>query len=97
MWIQPLVNPTARVYEADASVISTMNMVFTMALGVTSWGLAPSMVAADSREGGLKTQPLRVYALFLFSQLWISFIQHRRRYAGPWADVCAAWAREIGL
>ena len=97
VWIQPLVNLTARVYEPDASVISTMNMVFTMALGVTSWGLAPSMVAADSREGGLKTQPLRVYALFLFSQLWISFIQHRRRYAGPWADVCAAWAREIGL
>ena len=97
IWVQPVVTLTARVYEPNQSVLSTMTMIFRMALGITTWGLAPGMVAADVPEGGLKTQPLTIYAQFLFAQLWISFVTCRRRYRGPWADSCEVWAREIGL
>ena len=57
IWIQPIVNRTARVYEPDQSVLSSMKVIFRMALRVTPWGLAPSMVVSIAWEGGCRHNP----------------------------------------
>ena len=84
IWVQPVINLTARGYEPDARVLSSMNVVFKTALGVTSRSLAPNLVAEVRSGGGLQPQPLPVYARFVFTQLWVSFVENRKQYQGPW-------------
>ena len=64
-----MINLTARRYEPDAGVLSSMNVVFKTPLGVTPRDLA--VVAKVRSGGGLQTQPLPVYARFVFAQLWV--------------------------
>ena len=95
--MQPVINLTARGYEPDAGVLSFMNVVFKTALGVTSRGLAPNVVAEVRRGGGLQTQPLPVYGSFVFAQLWVSFVKNCKQYQGPWVADCVRWAAEVRL
>ena len=97
IWALPVINLTATGYEPDAGVLSSMNVVFKTPLGVTSWGLAPSVVAEVRSGGGLQTQPLPVYARAVFAQLWVSFVKNRKQYQGPWVADCVRWAAEVGL
>ena len=82
VWIRPIINLPARVYEPDSGVLSSMNVIFKTALGVMSWGLALGMVAEVCSGGGLQTQSLPMYARFTVAPLWVSFVQ--RMQLGRW-------------
>ena len=97
IWVQPVINLTARGYEPDAGVLSVMNVVFKTALGVTSRGLAPNVVAEVRHGGGVQTQPLPVYGSFVFAQLWVSFVKNCKQYQGLWVADCVRWVAEVGL
>ena len=83
--MQLVAHLVACVYQPNAAVLSTMNVIFKMAPGITSLGLAPSK---DRGLGGIQTQMPPVYAKFMFAHPWTSFFLDCKPFWGPLADAC---------
>ena len=97
MWIKPVVQLTANIYEPSQKVLSALNVIFKMALGLSSWALGPAMVAEPVNRGGVATFPLAVSVRYQFGQLFQTVLKKKLQFTGDWVEQFESWARNIGL
>ena len=97
IWIQPVVQLTAKIYEPSQKVLSALNVVFKMALGLSSWGLSPAMVAEPVNRGGVATFPLASWVRYQFGQLFQTVLKDKLQFTGTWVEGFESWAQDVGL
>ena len=97
IWIQPVVQLTAKIYEPSQKVLSALNVVFKMALGLSSWGLSPAMVAEPVNRGGVATFPRASWVRYQFGQLFQTVLKDKLQFTGTWVEGFESWAQDVGL
>ena len=97
VWVQPVVQLTARVYEPSQKVLTTLNVIFKIALGISTWDLIPAMLALPYNQGGVWTYPLAVWVRFQYGRLFQSVLKDKVCFSGQWVANFEQWAESIGM
>ena len=78
-------------------MLSSLNVIFKMALGLTTWDLSPAIVAEPLDHGGVQTFPLAVWVRYQYGQLFRVVLKDKHVYSGGWVAEFEEWSRKIGL
>ena len=97
IWIQPVVQLTAKNYKPSQKVLFALNVIFKMAPGLCSCDLSPAMVAEPVNRGGVATYPVAVWVRYQFGQLFQSILKDKLQFTGTWVEGFESWAKDVGL
>ena len=67
VWVHPVVQLTAQVYVPSQKVLTTLNVIFKIALGISIWDLSPAMLALPYNQGGVWAYPLGLLAISVWA------------------------------
>ena len=92
-----MVQLTPKIYEPSQKLLSALNVIFKMALGLSSWDLSSAMVAEPVSRGGVATYPLAVWVRYQFGQLFQSILKDKLQFRGMWVKGFKSWTKDVGL
>ena len=96
-WIAPVCYLPARAYRPTDHVLSQLNLVHTIALGLNNWHLTMPIRHLPVKEGGLAQASLAAYAEWVHSQSFVRFVQRLAQFAERHVAPFQRWAFSVGL
>ena len=78
-------------------MLSALNVIFKMALDLSSWDLSPAMVAEPVDHGGVATFPFAVWVKYQFGPLFQMVLKEKLQFTGVWVEQFQSWVQNIGL
>ena len=84
IWVQPVVQLTAQVYKPSQKVLTILNIIFKIALGISTRDLSPAMLALPYSQGGVWTYPLAVWVRFQYGRLFQTVLKDKVCFSGHW-------------
>ena len=95
-WTAPVLYLTARAHEPTDKVLSQLNLIQRVALGLNSWHLTAGILSMPKREGGLAHAPLASYALWVHSHSFVTAVCHPHVYDASHVEKFQCWAGRVG-
>ena len=96
-WIVPVCYLPARAYRPTDHVLSQLNVVHKIALGLNNWHLTMPILQLPAKEGGLAQANLAAYAEWVHSQSFVRFVQRPAQFAERHVAPFRRWAFSVGL
>ena len=87
----------ARAYRPTDHVLSQLNVVHKIALGLNNWHLTMPILQLPAKEGGLAQANLAAYAEWVHSQSFVRFVQRPAQFAERHVAPFRRWAFSVGL
>ena len=96
-WIAPVCYLRARADRPTEHVLSQLNLVHKIALGLNNWHLTMPILQLPIREVGLAQASLAAYAEWVHSQSFVRFVQRPAQFAERHVAPFRRWAFSFGL
>ena len=80
-WVASVCYLPARAYRPTAHVLSQLNLVHKIALGLNDWHLTMPSLQLPLKEGGLGQASLAAYAEWVHSHSFVRYVQCPAQFA----------------
>ena len=96
-WIAPMCYLPARAYRPTDHVLSQLNLVHKIALGLNNWHLTMPILQLPVKEGMLAQANLAAYAEWVHTQSFVRFVRRPAQFAERHVTPFRRWAFSVGL
>ena len=96
-WVAPVLYLMARAHEPTDKVLSQLNLIQRVALGLNSWHLMAGILSMPKKQGGLAHAPLASYALWVHSHSFVTAVCHPHVYDASHMEQFQSWAGRVGM
>ena len=96
-WVAPVVYLTARAYNPTQQVLTQLDLVHKVALGLNNWHLTMPILLLPPAAGGLGQASLGAYVQWVHSHTFVMVVATPSRIASAHMGPFQRWANLVGL